>query len=50
MRSEMNGNHLKVELNVIGLQAGDLLLVFVVDVGQHGVFTLANSCEFTDTE
>lgn len=33
-------DRLNVELNVIGLQAGDLLLVLVVDIGKDGVFAL----------
>jgi hypothetical protein len=33
-RPEKIGNHLVVELDVVGLQTGDLILVLVVDVGQ----------------
>lgn len=33
-------DHLKVELDVTGLQAGDLLLVLVIDIGKDRVFAL----------
>lgn len=36
-------DRLKVELNVIGLQASDLLLVLIIDVGKDGVFALGKT-------
>lgn len=44
-RSAKIGNCLKVERDIVGLQAGNLFLVFVVDVGQDRIFTLEIACQ-----